>query len=895
MKKYIFKKKILLFHIKIFILFITSYHFILICDHYFRYKYRYNLIVEDNNEGFEWKPMSVCTESKVLFDKHKVVQYGDLFEKYSEYKIRVLDQYYKSISMNQQEINEFQFEIESKIGVKIEKYLRSGLKYYIQPEIKKIVSIEHLFVAILDKISHESNYLEMSSMVVSENELFECSAKLHYNNQSIDSNPMIIKNCFEYFQIKTTVIDNSTFGICYEFFETNSSFILYDNDYIELIIKFEKQKDFIINYFKLNNIIIKHNAHEIWQYFRWYYFINDDKSIASKSSLISSTRIGLSAELKVSKTSIEMLSIPYMTYCEHFGCRHDFYKLSLDNDIFTYNNDTFISITKSKKKHLIYHAEPSLEFIDFISNIGGIFALYFGLSFIDISDILILFTRRITFQLQQLKIYRNLKKFIHNLKSKLEILYYIKLIPWKMILIVVSSLFFISQMFELISIYFQYSTQISSDFIEYQQKNQKISINEFPAITVCTEHMFEKAFFDQFYIDYNKIVLLHFYSFYENNRISSSTDSEPCELHWDAYIQKNNLNTSNINILSFIVNHCKKSFENEDINLFFSNHFDINTEEEYHQVIRRIDDKHINGLNGTLDLLDFFVNHHKCWTLYEPNIKCNDLKPMTKMLSPFGKCHTYLMGNYSNELFVEKIAISTGDHQSELRQYLKRKFILHSSNNLPIWTSNHFRATDVSFDQKNSFVVRISKTEFVKLPPPYDIKCHDYSEKQQFDCLNECIEKYYNEKLKCFPNNNNYFTILVDDQIFKKDFFFCNNTENISKKIELFARSCNSQCRVLPCSKTYLNEEIIPSRMEPIIKNWGEKSIEFIFDNVDYLKIIWLPQLTIISLFIKTFNIWSLWHGIYFKLFIDLIFEYVRQVYSFIFRTININNNWKII
>ena len=128
---------------------------------------------------------------------------------------------------------------------------------------------------------------------------------------------------------------------------------------------------------------------------------------------------------------------------------------------------------------------------------------------------------------------------------------------------------------------------------------------------------------------------------------------------------------------------------------------------------------------------------------------------------------------------------------------------------------------------------------------------------------------------------------------FSRKFFFCNNSDNILKKNELFARSCNSQCRVLPCSKTYLNEEIIPSRMEPIIKNWGEKSIEFIFDNVDYLKIIWLPKLTIISLFIKTFNIWSLWRGIYFKLFIDLIFEYVRQVYSFIFRTININNNWK--
>ena len=65
-----------------------------------------------------------------------------------------------------------------------------------------------------------------------------------------------------------------------------------------------------------------------------------------------------------------------------------------------------------------------------------------------------------------------------------------------------------------------------------------------------------------------------------------------------------------------------------------------------------------------------------------------------------------------------------------------------------------------------------------KLPPPYDKKCHDYSEKQQFDCMNKCIEKYYNDEFKCFPNKNNYYTIMVDNEIFiERNFVFCNESE----------------------------------------------------------------------------------------------------------------------
>ena len=48
-------------------------------------KYRYKLEIYDNSIGFEFPPISLCTEPMVLFDRHKVFQYLDLFEDYSNY------------------------------------------------------------------------------------------------------------------------------------------------------------------------------------------------------------------------------------------------------------------------------------------------------------------------------------------------------------------------------------------------------------------------------------------------------------------------------------------------------------------------------------------------------------------------------------------------------------------------------------------------------------------------------------------------------------------------------------------------------------------------------------------------------------------------------------------
>ena len=213
---------------------------------YFRFIYQYNLMVEDNSEGIEWKLLRVCTETKVLFDKYKVIQYFNVSEEYSKYDQRMTELYNKEISDIYQNNQKKKLNITSKYRVNVEKFLKSKPKYYMFPEIWKMFRIGKFFLQFFERFFDQTNFIELSSMVVNDNELFECSAKFHYKNSSIDSNAMEIENCFENFQIKTTVIANNTFGVCYEFYDKNLSIILKDDDFIKLKIKFKKQEDFIV-------------------------------------------------------------------------------------------------------------------------------------------------------------------------------------------------------------------------------------------------------------------------------------------------------------------------------------------------------------------------------------------------------------------------------------------------------------------------------------------------------------------------------------------------------------------------------------------------------------------------------------------------------------------------
>ena len=94
----------------------------------------------------------------------------------------------------------------------------------------------------------------MKNLTISANELFKCSAKLHFRYESFDSNATIIENCFQSFDVLESIYGND-FGICYTFFAKNYSIFLKDDDYIQIDIKYETQKKFMIIDGFYNNLV----------------------------------------------------------------------------------------------------------------------------------------------------------------------------------------------------------------------------------------------------------------------------------------------------------------------------------------------------------------------------------------------------------------------------------------------------------------------------------------------------------------------------------------------------------------------------------------------------------------------------------------------------------------
>ena len=57
--------------------------------------------------------------------------------------------------------------------------------------------------------------------------------------------------------------------------------------------------------------------------------------------------------------------------------------MSLDNHYFNMESDSKIKIKYKFSTDFHFTAEPEIRFVIFMSNMGGLFGLWFGLSFID--------------------------------------------------------------------------------------------------------------------------------------------------------------------------------------------------------------------------------------------------------------------------------------------------------------------------------------------------------------------------------------------------------------------------------------------------------------------------------------------------------------------------------
>ena len=254
---------------------------------------------------------------------------------------------------------------------------------------------------------------------------------------------------------------------------------------------------------------------------------------------------GLDVDLKFKRKSIELLSTPYMQRCEQNigydndrqqfdqdnyllspfidiepkfshksnnkseelknynvkSCKQDYYEIIMEENFPEKDGDLRLKIPGTIYVDHKYTAFARMGLIDFLINMGGLFGLWLGMSFIDMSDLIKLFiplTEKVLNLMKRIKIFRlttiKIKKFIRKIKN------FIEYIDWKRLFTILSIPVLLFQFYKSIDDYLKFSTDLSFEFIEYNRNDTKYLLTDFPAITVCNEEIFEEIFFDKQYM-----------------------------------------------------------------------------------------------------------------------------------------------------------------------------------------------------------------------------------------------------------------------------------------------------------------------------------------------------------------------------------------------------------
>ena len=131
---------------------------------------------------------------------------------------------------------------------------------------------------------------------------------------------------------------------------------------------------------------------------------------------------------------------------------------------------------------------------------------------------------------------------------------------------------------------------VTNEFQDYKLIDEEISINEYPAITVCNDNIFEELFF------HNTRGVIQFRRVY-------NVDNVP------------NFTSQNLYIRTFL-----SSYNNMDgiDRKFLNENFYIDNQDQFEIVMDQLENKN-KSLHGTLDLLSFYGNHY-LWETMDPNI-----------------------------------------------------------------------------------------------------------------------------------------------------------------------------------------------------------------------------------------------------------------------------------
>ena len=568
-------------------------------------------------------------------------------------------------------------------------------------------------------------------------------------------------------------------------------------------------------------------------------------------------------------------------------CLQNYSQLKIKPFMDNFDGDSYLKIVNENEKKFSYQAESQMSLIKYIADLGGLLGLYLGISLMEMGKFIkysIKTTKKVLNYISNMKIikFMKFKKWFRKFNFLLD---YLDKINFTLISKLIFNPILIYELISMVNLYFQYSTQTNYEFKSYNISDNKYSINEFPSITVCTEQLFGKIWFEDFY-DSDIVTINELKSGLKKVVFDSQIaiqDLCKYSLPYLIYIEQN---ITNSNVKYSMFNYIYQYFEyylyklplehyhtnigyEQHLNMFCNkpgsmlqfivNNILSNNYSEFGNKMSQFEDKYSHGLSPVKQLFDFYGQHYRCVT-NEPSIDCSQLSPALSLLSPSGKCHTFLWNLDSNLNYIKSIDILIniffvwGKQLFLFPHYLKHRIFIQDKLYLPSTTSLEIIPYfNFKFNTKG-LALELKKTVIKRLEKPYDTECHDYGQSNQIDCLNKCFLKKYQEKFNCLPNHNKYHTIVLntfEDKIFCPNHFSINLTQ-YETSIQLY---CNEICGD-PCVQTLFKTNIV------VFTNFRlENQLNLFFKDKTYTSIEYLPKITTMEFLINLFNIWNLWHG----------------------------------
>ena len=444
---------------------------------------------------------------------------------------------------------------------------------------------------------------------------------------------------------------------------------------------------------------------------------------------------------------------------------------------------------------------------------------------------------------------------------------------------------------------------VSVEWFPYKDTENRLSDESIPAITVCYEHIFERILFDEELKERLKLIFIAVEKILYPSLPKSGYIPDLIHYYKNVIVSLNGFE-----------NDKRYRNENHILNKILINYMNVTNRREFIERQFQFNDKTFNDFNGTQMHFDFFSPLIGCKIYFNSNIDsknfqyCDDFRRDIQIISPFGKCHTFLSefnqnidfihNNYSFKMENIFTIMESRKTEStfESMRYFNKKILIHPYNELPDITTEEIRLTDNSFNQLNDFFIFPKRIDFQKLPKPYETNCYIYGESNRFQCLNECYLKGYNQKWNCTPNDNHLITIQLNNGIIEPKVEFChkniNETKVLNNELKTF---CLNYC-LESCTHSLYFPEIKPEfHTSGDDKNFDIPFYKFVLKDIFYLKIIFNPRITFNDLIINITNILSLWHGISFitllsKLLTLLIFTWNKIKVHF--NHINLNTSW---